>query len=166
MEVILSAREKVAQITTLLEDAEITDNRERLDEIAARIRDLIPILKGAMIHRTPECASMSLSLSNEFRLAIEVFRRLRNREKNPGEKTTVENPAICVSDTHRDPPGETSATSTSEECVVCMDHLREYCCVPCGHIALCATCANRIRQTLTTCPVCRAPYNLIIRTYR
>lgn len=161
MEVILSVREKVAQINTLLEDAEITGNREQIDEIRARIHKLIPIIKGAMIYDTLECASMSLRLSNEFRLAIEAFRRLRNREKSPGE-----NPAICVSDTHRDPPGETLATSTSEECVVCMNHLREYCCVPCGHIALCATCANRIRQTLTTCPVCRAPYKSIIRTYR
>ena len=38
------------------------------------------------------------------------------------------------------------------ECVVCFDSAVNSVLVPCGHVALCVTCARR----LTSCPICRA----------
>ena len=37
-------------------------------------------------------------------------------------------------------------------CVVCLERRRSHVAIPCGHLALCGTCAAR----LTACPCCRS----------
>lgn len=45
------------------------------------------------------------------------------------------------------------ATSPEEECVVCRDYGRDYCCLPCGHYCLCGECAPNLKL----CPKCACP---------
>jgi hypothetical protein len=40
------------------------------------------------------------------------------------------------------------------ECCVCYDNPIDTCLQPCGHVALCSSCAHRLRQR--RCPLCRA----------
>ena len=43
-------------------------------------------------------------------------------------------------------------------CVVCMDAKKEYAVLPCGHVCLCAQCAEAVRCTQTPrCPMCQVP---------
>ena len=56
--------------------------------------------------------------------------------------------------------GSSSGTSHSDAeqtmCVVCFDAPKDHAIVPCGHICVCARCAEQLTKTRTpTCPVCR-----------
>lgn len=42
-------------------------------------------------------------------------------------------------------------------CLVCLDALRDWQMVPCGHAAACKSCAQQLQQHQLPCPVCRAP---------
>jgi len=49
-------------------------------------------------------------------------------------------------------------------CVVCFDAHKDHIIVPCGHMCVCASCAEKLTKTRTpTCPVCREP---IIQTMK
>ena len=48
-----------------------------------------------------------------------------------------------------------------KRCVVCADREKSYTFIPCGHMACCSICADR----LEICPVCRAPVNSTVKTF-
>ena len=52
------------------------------------------------------------------------------------------------------------------ECVVCMDAPQSHALVPCGHMCMCATCAERCVETVKECPMCRAPAHQTFRIYQ
>jgi len=53
------------------------------------------------------------------------------------------------------------------ECIVCMDELRNTVLVPCGHIALCNTCAmNIMTSRRPLCPICNSTVDDLCRVYR
>ncbi|KAF0689463.1 Aste57867_19098 [Aphanomyces stellatus] len=58
-----------------------------------------------------------------------------------------------------------SSPKRPSDCVVCFDAPQEGVCVPCGHNAVCMTCAPRILAQ-KACPVCRAEIREIIRIYQ
>ncbi|XP_048129135.1 putative E3 ubiquitin-protein ligase XBAT34 isoform X3 [Rhodamnia argentea] len=55
----------------------------------------------------------------------------------------------------------------SEEtcCVVCLDAPVQGACVPCGHMAGCMSCLEKIKAKKTGCPVCRTKIDQVIRLY-
>ena len=58
------------------------------------------------------------------------------------------------------PPAAPAPHPDAEEtqCVVCFDAPKDHAIVPCGHICVCAGCAEQLTKTRTpTCPVCREP---------
>jgi hypothetical protein len=64
------------------------------------------------------------------------------------------------------PPAAPAPHPDSEEtmCVVCFDAPKDHAIVPCGHMCVCARCAEQLTKTRTpTCPVCREP---IIQTMK
>ncbi len=55
---------------------------------------------------------------------------------------------------------------TECECVVCLDLPVSHACVPCGHVALCATCADQLTaRSAPCCPICRRLLSSAIRLY-
>lgn len=54
-----------------------------------------------------------------------------------------------------------AATGADDECVVCRDHGRDYCCLPCGHYCLCGECA----PNLHLCPKCACPVTRFQRVW-
>ena len=46
-------------------------------------------------------------------------------------------------------------------CVICIDAPKTRACVPCGHICVCERCA----VPLKLCPICRSPFDSIMRIY-
>ena len=68
--------------------------------------------------------------------------------------------------------------STSEEdqlCVLCLDAVRTHLFVPCGHLAVCEACSERIQDAAdldehaiaacVRCPLCRQASSQVIRLY-
>jgi hypothetical protein len=58
------------------------------------------------------------------------------------------------------PPVAPAPYPDAEEtlCVVCFDAPKDHAIVPCGHVCVCASCAEQLTTTRTPmCPVCRAP---------
>ena len=63
-------------------------------------------------------------------------------------------------------PPSCSPSSTDSEhqlCVVCIDSPRSHILVPCGHVCLCAACAER--EVWDECPVCRASTSMVLRAF-
>jgi hypothetical protein len=56
---------------------------------------------------------------------------------------------------------ESNLADAATECVICMVRKRDALLRPCGHLVLCALCAN----TITTCPMCRAPIDSRVRVF-
>lgn len=46
-------------------------------------------------------------------------------------------------------------TSTSNECVICMDAQRDVLLATCRHLSMCTTCVQSVRE----CPICRATFD-------
>ena len=47
-------------------------------------------------------------------------------------------------------------STTSEECVVCMDRSITHVLIPCGHKGFCAVCARGLHERGETCAICRS----------
>lgn len=59
--------------------------------------------------------------------------------------------------------GDEQHMDEETECVVCLSALRNTACVPCGHVCMCAGCADVVQQASSECPVCRAPMDMVIQ---
>jgi pyrimidine deaminase RibD-like protein len=58
------------------------------------------------------------------------------------------------------------ANSVLYNCTVCMDRQRTIRLDPCGHMATCASCTEKIMENQgRTCPVCRVPVTRAQRTF-
>tara|TARA_Y100000389_G_scaffold124207_1_gene121561 strand:- start:5187 stop:7778 length:2592 start_codon:yes stop_codon:yes gene_type:complete len=71
---------------------------------------------------------------------------------DPGDKTTLPSPPRAASD-----------CDTGSECVVCMESLELVAIIPCGHVCLCAECAQRQEQR--ECPICRGHVDGTLRLF-
>jgi hypothetical protein len=67
------------------------------------------------------------------------------------------------------PPAEPALQANDAEetqCVVCFDAPKEYAIVPCGHMCVCASCADQLTKTRTPmCPVCRGPIRETMKVF-
>ena len=52
--------------------------------------------------------------------------------------------------------------SGPNECIICMDNSPNYACIPCGHKCLCKDCKDNV---IDNCPVCRNPYDSVIKIF-
>eukprot|EP00434_Breviolum_minutum_P000967 symbB.v1.2.000850.t2/scaffold37.1/size397765/22 len=48
------------------------------------------------------------------------------------------------------------------ECVVCLDRHISTCLRPCGHIAMCSQCADRLKRSTGSCPICRSQIQSVL----
>lgn len=78
-------------------------------------------------------------------------------------------PQSNVPDARPDLPAAPASPPADEEitrsCVICMTNTPTYVLRPCRHLALCSTCAPRVRRGRLPCPVCRARVTRIERIY-
>ena len=51
---------------------------------------------------------------------------------------------------------------TGDKCCICCVNVKTHAFIPCGHKAICEQCCNNRYEN---CPLCRAPYNNIIKIY-
>lgn len=51
------------------------------------------------------------------------------------------------------------------ECIVCFDAAKDALLYPCGHVALCQPCGNRIKEERGGCPICRAPIVGVVKMF-
>jgi hypothetical protein len=66
------------------------------------------------------------------------------------------------------PPAAPAPHPDAEEtmCVVCFDAPKDHAIVPCGHVCVCASCAEQLTKTRTpTCPVCREPIQQTMKLF-
>jgi len=50
-----------------------------------------------------------------------------------------------------------------EACVICMIGKRSHVLIPCGHLCLCETCADRVK--FDKCPICRTHISQVVKTF-
>lgn len=56
----------------------------------------------------------------------------------------------------------------TKTCVICLEHPKEYSCIPCGHKCLCKTCQEKVLGSSTDnkkCPICRVEIIMICQIY-
>ncbi|CAL0316699.1 unnamed protein product [Lupinus luteus] len=63
------------------------------------------------------------------------------------------------------PKEEKHADGNRSLCVICLDAPAEGACIPCGHVAGCMSCLNKVKTKKLGCPVCRAKINQVIKLY-
>eukprot|EP00633_Aureoumbra_lagunensis_P009877 CAMPEP_0197323796 /NCGR_PEP_ID=MMETSP0891-20130614/70736_1 /TAXON_ID=44058 ORGANISM="Aureoumbra lagunensis, Strain CCMP1510" /NCGR_SAMPLE_ID=MMETSP0891 /ASSEMBLY_ACC=CAM_ASM_000534 /LENGTH=461 /DNA_ID=CAMNT_0042816515 /DNA_START=575 /DNA_END=1960 /DNA_ORIENTATION=- len=51
-------------------------------------------------------------------------------------------------------------------CAICNDNERSIVLQPCSHLAVCASCAEKISEKSKECPLCRGPIESVLRVYR
>jgi hypothetical protein len=57
------------------------------------------------------------------------------------------------------------SASNDVACVVCLLYERNHAVIPCGHLVSCTRCALRLKQDDDRCPICRVPYNQLVKIF-
>ena len=70
-----------------------------------------------------------------------------------------------IEDRGRNSDQPSSPMSEHQNCVVCLGQQREVILLDCGHVCVCADCAQEIMRTNPTCPVCRAYIERVAPAY-
>ncbi|KAG2789105.1 hypothetical protein PC129_g22001 [Phytophthora cactorum] len=52
-----------------------------------------------------------------------------------------------------------------DRCIVCAENHRDSVCIPCGHVAGCYDCMRAVTQENSSCPVCRAHVDGVVRIH-
>ena len=65
----------------------------------------------------------------------------------------------------RERGGDGAEVADSLSCVVCLGAEREVILLPCGHVCVCADCADILITAGHTCPVCRASIDTVLPAY-
>ena len=60
-----------------------------------------------------------------------------------------------------DPTANEEIADDDDACVICISDVRTHAVAPCGHMCLCAVCAQRIVE----CPLCRGPVVLTMKIF-
>lgn len=84
------------------------------------------------------------------------------------DSSNLENSAVNSPSAAEDFVEETSVKRAdgATECVVCYDAYQTVVCVPCGHIAMCMSCAKQVMLKTRVCPVCRVRVREIVKIFR
>jgi len=93
-------------------------------------------------------------------------RNMRKKFASPGspsDKTPPASPDIPAGSTPQ-PTEPTPAPEDLEPCAVCLEEPRSALLVPCGHMAMCIECADKVLHgSRPICVVCRQPIEKILR---
>lgn len=62
-------------------------------------------------------------------------------------------------------PDDKSTCMIDSTCVVCQERPRDHLIAPCHHFCVCKPCADKLRSTHPSCPMCRGPVASVTRIY-
>lgn len=124
-------------------------------------------------HRNSPSSVRDLSLasspvanaSGEERLAA-LGRRSRDKCGSTGRSTgriTRKSRSRCKSKRDGESRISSSPQAEEEECVACLDLQANVCLIPCGHVCLCTSCAEKLPHP-KTCPMCRMAIEQTVQT--
>lgn len=104
-------------------------------------------------------AVRAASQPNAFRRFLEILFMLFSAvlvifSWDSANKATEEN-ALLRAELRRSKKTELDGDRSGTRCTVCLDNPREVMIKECGHVCMCAECAERIRRGDNRCPVCR-----------
>lgn len=94
-------------------------------------------------------------------------RSANDRSQDPADPSPVSSSSLVVLES--DALGALTIGNTEEkatDCVICYDAQQSVVCVPCGHIAMCSSCAHEVVKTTHVCPLCRVPIREIVKFFR
>lgn len=58
------------------------------------------------------------------------------------------------------------AETDEDVCLICLDQMKVYAAIPCGHLQICSNCIEEFKKNSGgTCLVCRTPYTTMLRIY-
>ncbi|XP_055531899.1 mitochondrial E3 ubiquitin protein ligase 1 [Wyeomyia smithii] len=102
--------------------------------------------KSSMLFKVIVCGTISAVLIGL--ISKKIYKRKKveweeRRVREMLEKSRAQRRALARQQVYND----------EQKCVVCVDNPKEVICLPCGHVCLCETCAEKIK---TSCPVCRS----------
>ena len=82
-------------------------------------------------------------------------------EQKPKPVDTVIATPIVHNNTVEERQHRQNTSSISNPCALCAAEERRLACLPCGHFAVCSSCATSLRS----CPICRREINAFIRVF-
>jgi hypothetical protein len=138
------------------------DLTEHQQQVAERDAHIQRLEENTSAYRVAAWSSAAISAGL---LAANLARYWMSRDARDAAAAAEADPATA-SEAERSlrpgPPASYSPQPCPEgedevACVLCMEHVRDTLVLPCGHLALCWTCAGRQRSEDGRCPICRSP---------
>lgn len=126
-----------------------------------RIREQNDIVEASRdVHNVSE----SLSTDALTRPDIEMT----DLSKSGVDKASVTSPASNNDETHMKSvptknavPNNANAPTLVNPCAICSKEEKRLACIPCGHLATCASCVQQVRS----CPICHRGVDAFVRIY-
>jgi hypothetical protein len=153
---------------------------EPLAALVAEARVMIEQAKAVQAERVRVAAEEAAAAAVEEAAAVAevAAERLQLEEaaaaltlRMQGDALRMQNNALRLQEMHAQlgvPPAAPAPHPDAEEtmCVVCFDAPKDHIIVPCGHMCVCASCAQQVAKTRTpTCPVCRAAIQQTVKVF-
>jgi len=63
-------------------------------------------------------------------------------------------------------PNKTDEYKGEDPCSICFNGPKDSLLFPCGHIAMCFSCANILKERKEPCSICRTPIEKVIRAFK
>ncbi|CCD67842.1 RING-type E3 ubiquitin transferase [Caenorhabditis elegans] len=128
-------------------------------------RPTIDDLLGEIIPSTPPPVAPRAVLGSSSSTS-----RLPNRS-SPATTTAMMsppsfNPPPLPASFQRNEGNGAQEVNEGDECTICMDAPVNSVLYTCGHMCMCFECGRRLLTTKGTCPICRAPVQDVIKTYK
>ena len=117
--------------------------------------------------KQPSDSDCALLKPAKYSSAVEAAHAaVKAAEKVPLPASLAGSDACRLAPGTASPPSSPSSIDNEKEnqlCVVCIDSPRSHILVPCGHVCLCAACAER--EVWDECPVCRTATSMVLRAF-
>jgi hypothetical protein len=152
----------------MAEAAKHGDRSELLAALVAEATAMIEQAKTAMAERARAAAAAKAAAE-----AAAAAERLRLEEQAAALTLRMQSDALQLQQVHAQlgsssvgPPAAQNLDAEETQCVVCFDAPKDHLIVPCGHMCVCAECAEQLNKTITpTCPVCREPIQQTVKVF-
>ena len=152
------------------------DRSEKLSALVAEAKGMIEKAKTEQAERARAAAEEAAAAA-----AVKAAAEAEAVEVETAERLQMEDELVALSlrmqevqqrlGSSRTPPSAPTTPAPhpdAEEtmCVVCFDAPKDHLIVPCGHMCVCAGCAEQLTNTRTpTCPVCRAAIRETVKVF-